>query len=260
MWVFPSDSVLNFSYLPDVDCCGLNYHRKFRWHFTGTLHLSQSAGIGGGPIINICLMMGLGYSSKSAMSMTYIFLMGGSFASVLQNITKRRGNGSPLMNLNLITLSAPMITSGSLFGVRIHGYEGSARALLVGIHCDSRIYNSLRLSYSTVLQKIYGSKTSAISLCTRLSFSSLNVAIFASEQFGLLSCTITTFLTQQLNIPVGQAEDFCVCSRLHSRDPSAARRKQLCLLDRTGILRCRVLDAQPNSPRFELSDCQIGRD
>lgn len=65
-------------------------------------------------------MIGLGYSSKAAMSMTYLFLMGGSLASILQNVTKRRPNGDLLMNYNLITLTAPLITTGSLFGVS-HG-------------------------------------------------------------------------------------------------------------------------------------------
>lgn len=48
----------------------------------------QSAGIGGGPVINICLMIGAGYSTKESMSITYIFLMGGAVASMIKNFNR----------------------------------------------------------------------------------------------------------------------------------------------------------------------------
>ena len=79
--------------------------------------LIESAGIGGGPILNICLMMGLGYETKEAMALTYIFLMGGSLGSILQNYPKKRSDGFPLMDFELIEMTLPMTLSGSIFGV-----------------------------------------------------------------------------------------------------------------------------------------------
>ena len=43
-------------------------------------------------------MMGLGYEAKQAMALTYIFLMGGSLASIIQNYSKKNKNGFPLMD------------------------------------------------------------------------------------------------------------------------------------------------------------------
>ena len=64
-------------------------------------------------------MMGLGYEAKQAMAMTYIFLMGGSLASILQTYSKKRKNGFPLIDYELIELTLPMSLSGSIFGVII---------------------------------------------------------------------------------------------------------------------------------------------
>ena len=50
--------------------------------------ISQSAGIGGGPILNICLMIGFGFDAKHSMSITYLFLMGGAAASLWKNFRK----------------------------------------------------------------------------------------------------------------------------------------------------------------------------
>lgn len=64
--------------------------------------ISQSAGTGGGPILNMCIMMGINSDPKIAMALTYIFLMGGSLASIIQNLWKKREDGSPLTNYVLI--------------------------------------------------------------------------------------------------------------------------------------------------------------
>lgn len=39
-------------------------HCRFHWHFSGMCDMMKSAGIGGGPVLNICLMIGAGYSAK----------------------------------------------------------------------------------------------------------------------------------------------------------------------------------------------------
>jgi uncharacterized membrane protein YfcA len=64
--------------------------------------ISQSAGTGGGPILNMCIMMGINHDPKIAMALTYIFLMGGSFASILGNLFKKKDDGSPLTDYVLI--------------------------------------------------------------------------------------------------------------------------------------------------------------
>jgi hypothetical protein len=64
-------------------------------------------------------MMGLGFEAKQAMALTYIFLMGGSLASIIQNYPKKKKNGFPLMDYELIELTLPMTLSGSIFGVNV---------------------------------------------------------------------------------------------------------------------------------------------
>ena len=84
--------------------------------------VSQSAGTGGGPILNMCIMMGIDSDPKVAMALTYIFLMGGSFASLLQNLTRRTRNGELLVDYGLIELTLPMMLAGSLFGLMLNHY------------------------------------------------------------------------------------------------------------------------------------------
>lgn len=62
-------------------------------------------------------MVFIGYDSKRAMAMTYIFLMGGSLASVIQNAAKRKKSGALVMDYNMILLNMPMASSGTIFGV-----------------------------------------------------------------------------------------------------------------------------------------------
>lgn len=64
--------------------------------------ISQSAGTGGGPILNMCIMMGINPDPKIAMALTYIFLMGGSLASIIQNANKRKIDGSLMTDYVLI--------------------------------------------------------------------------------------------------------------------------------------------------------------
>ena len=49
----------------------------------------KAAGLGGGPILNITLMLGFGYGTKESMAITYIFLLGGTVASMYSNFGKR---------------------------------------------------------------------------------------------------------------------------------------------------------------------------
>lgn len=65
-------------------------------------------------------MLGLGFDAKDSMSITYIFLMGGAFASICKNKNKKnKKTGTPLMDYTLIIITLPSAISGSLFGVRI---------------------------------------------------------------------------------------------------------------------------------------------
>jgi hypothetical protein len=68
--------------------------------------------------LNICLMLGLGYDSKNSMSIAYVFLMGGAFASIWKCREKKNPKtGGPLIDYNLVMLTLPSAVSGSLFGV-----------------------------------------------------------------------------------------------------------------------------------------------
>lgn len=79
----------------------------------------QAAGIGGGPILNICLMIGLGYSAKESMAITYIFLLGGTVASIYSNYGKRNKEDTRnLLDENLVVITLPMTVAGSVAGVR----------------------------------------------------------------------------------------------------------------------------------------------
>jgi len=60
----------------------------------------------------------MGYDAKLSISVTYIFLIGGSIASIWKNSTKKNPKtGKSYVNLNLILLTIPTMISGSLFGV-----------------------------------------------------------------------------------------------------------------------------------------------
>jgi uncharacterized membrane protein YfcA len=82
--------------------------------------ISKAAGIGGGPIINICLIIGLGIEIKTSMAITYIFLIGGSLASIVSNYGKKTpDNTRNLIDTNLVTITLPLTVSGSIFGVTL---------------------------------------------------------------------------------------------------------------------------------------------
>jgi hypothetical protein len=86
-------------------------------HLTSKYHSSKSAGIGGGVIINILLIVGLGYNAKQSVIITYIFLMGGGLASTLASLKKTSQSGKRLMDYNLVMITLPMMMSGAIFGV-----------------------------------------------------------------------------------------------------------------------------------------------
>ena len=63
-------------------------------------------------------MIGLGKEAKDSMSITYIFLMGGAFASMFTNVKiKNPKTGGPIMDYSLIMITLPMAACGSIFGV-----------------------------------------------------------------------------------------------------------------------------------------------
>jgi len=52
------------------------------------------------------------------MSIAYVFLMGGAFASMWKSRNKKNPKtGGPLIDYNLVMLTLPSAVSGSLFGV-----------------------------------------------------------------------------------------------------------------------------------------------
>lgn len=65
-------------------------------------------------------MIGGGYNAKESMSITYLFLMGGAFASLVKNYKREMPNRkSFVIDYNLVILTLPMIASGSIFGVNM---------------------------------------------------------------------------------------------------------------------------------------------
>jgi hypothetical protein len=65
-------------------------------------------------------MLGFGYEAHDSMYITYIFLIGGAFASIWKNKDKKNPKtGGPIMDYNLIMITLPMSVTGSLFGVII---------------------------------------------------------------------------------------------------------------------------------------------
>jgi uncharacterized membrane protein YfcA len=84
----------------------------------------KAAGIGGGPIINICLIIGLGIETKTSMAITYIFLIGGSVASMYANYGKKNEKKSRnIIDTNLVIITLPLTVSGSIFGVLPTPYQ-----------------------------------------------------------------------------------------------------------------------------------------
>ena len=77
----------------------------------------ESAGIGGGAIINVLLIAGLGFNAKESVIITYIFLMGGGLASTIASATKKNSEGKRLLDYNLVMITCPMMMSGAIFGV-----------------------------------------------------------------------------------------------------------------------------------------------
>jgi len=80
--------------------------------------LIQSAGIGGGAIINVLLIFGLGHNAKSSIPVTYIFLMGGGLASAVSTLKKSSETGERLLDYNLVMMTLPMMMSGAIYGVK----------------------------------------------------------------------------------------------------------------------------------------------
>jgi hypothetical protein len=65
-------------------------------------------------------MVSMGYDAKLSISVTYLFLIGGSIASIWKNSnSKDKKTGKSLVNMDLILLTIPTMSSGSLFGVII---------------------------------------------------------------------------------------------------------------------------------------------
>lgn len=78
-----------------------------------------------GPIINMLLMMAMGYKAKLSTSFTYLLLAGGSIASIWKYAAKKNPKtGKSYVKMDLILLSIPSLSSGALFGVNINIIQG----------------------------------------------------------------------------------------------------------------------------------------
>lgn len=94
--------------------------------------------MGGGPVLNICLMVGANYSAKESMSITYIFLMGGATASIIKNYGKLQPSTQTfIVDYDLIIITLPMVATGSIFGVTISPFADARQPLPFLDHCNS---------------------------------------------------------------------------------------------------------------------------
>jgi len=67
-------------------------------------------------------MVAFGYSTKNSMAITYLFLLGGSFASIYSSYGKKLSKKSNinLVDYDLVLLTMPLTISGTMFGVNIN--------------------------------------------------------------------------------------------------------------------------------------------
>jgi hypothetical protein len=71
--------------------------------------------------VNISLILGMDYSPKLSISITYIFLVGSSLALLWKNATKKNEvTNRSNMNPDLVLLTLPIMSSGTIFGVIHH--------------------------------------------------------------------------------------------------------------------------------------------
>lgn len=91
-------------------------------------------------------MLGLGYDAKDSMSIAYVFLMGGAFASMWKSRNKKNPKtGGPLIDYNLVMLTLPSAVSGSLFGVNFFSKIDYAKSFYIRSHNHDFIFNSFDL-------------------------------------------------------------------------------------------------------------------
>lgn len=68
-------------------------------------------------MVNVLLIVGLGYDAKHSVIVTYIFLMGGGLASTIASLKKKTEEGKRLIDYDLVMITLPMMMSGAIFGV-----------------------------------------------------------------------------------------------------------------------------------------------
>jgi hypothetical protein len=92
-------------------------------------------------------MISMGYNAKLSISITYIFLIGGSLASIWKNgVKKNPKTGRSYVNLNLILLTIPTMISGSLLGVNCFIYLGYSKEFCIRNDYYASIYCAFCLS------------------------------------------------------------------------------------------------------------------
>ena len=71
------------------------------------------------------------YPAKVSISLTYLFLAGGSIASIWKNAAKKSPKtGKSYVKMDLILLTLPTMSSGALYGVPLYKYIGCVPKLL----------------------------------------------------------------------------------------------------------------------------------
>jgi hypothetical protein len=92
-------------------------------------------------------MLGLGYDAKDSMSIAYVFLMGGAFASMWKARDKKNHKtGGPLIDYNLVMLTLPSAVSGSLFGVFSFKYLDHFKPLYIRFGNHNNVFDTIDVS------------------------------------------------------------------------------------------------------------------
>ena len=95
------------------------------WTIVGTLvlcftnGLSTLAGIGGGAISLVVLLMFFSYLPKDATMVVFCAILGASSGNI-SNLVQKAHNGKPLVQYQYVFISIPLMFTGSLIGILLN--------------------------------------------------------------------------------------------------------------------------------------------
>ena len=171
-------------------------------------------------------MLGLGFDVKDSMSITYIFLMGGAFASIWKNKDKKNSKtGNPLMDYNLILLTLPGTISGSLFGVIKSLYIDDFKSFHIRFGNNFAFCDTTELFDNKLLPKnaIIRQEFKSIIKKTFNNDHYEQIIIFKFNALRLLEVEINIRILEA-SVPLGQVKDNLPHICVHNGGAAAKRR------------------------------------